>query len=192
MMIIWIAVIAVSVGLDQLTKALIAGSYQLGETHTIIPHIINFKFIRNEGAAWGMFSDSRWVFIVISAVLIIVLPFILYKFRKLHFLFGFSLSLIIGGAIGNMIDRVFAGSVVDFIEFSFFNFPVFNVADICVTVGAVMMFIYLVFFDKTLFRSDKKKTTGDSGEKATDDTQNTTSSDNANTPKQEQENENNN
>ena len=156
MMIIWIAVIAVSVGLDQLTKALIAGSYQLGETHTIIPHIINFKFIRNEGAAWGMFSDSRWVFIVISALLIIVLPFILYKFRKLHFLFGFSLSLIIGGAIGNMIDRVFAGSVVDFIEFSFFNFPVFNVADIFVCVGGGLIALWAILGTIREAREGKK------------------------------------
>ena len=173
MMIVWIVVIAASVGIDQLTKALIAGSYSIGQSNTVIPHIINFTYVRNEGAAWGMLSNSRWIFIAASAVLIIVLPFVLYKFRKLHFLFGFSLSLIIGGAIGNMIDRVFAGSVVDFIEFSFFDFPIFNFADICVTVGAVMMFIYLVFIDKTLLRSDKKKTdVTENGEEAEKENEN--------------------
>ena len=69
------------------------------------------------------------------------------------------MSLIIGGAIGNIIDRLFSGNgVTDFIEFAFVDFPIFNVADICVTVGAVMMFIYLVFIDKTFFMTkDSKK-----------------------------------
>ena len=159
-MVVWIIVIATSVGIDQLTKALISTSYSIGESHVIIPHLINFSYIRNEGAAWGIFSNNRWIFIVISAILIIILPIILYKFRKLHFLFGFSLSLIIGGAIGNMVDRVFFGSVIDFIEFEFINFPIFNFADICVTVGAVLMFIYLIFIDKTLLRSNKSKKDG--------------------------------
>lgn len=143
--------------IDQLTKYLISTNFDVGQSKEIIKGLINFTYIRNEGAAWGIFSNSRWVFIVITAIMIIVLPFILYKYRKLHFMFGFSLSLIISGAIGNMIDRVFAGSVVDFIEFAFFDFPIFNFADCCVTIGAVMMFIYLVFIDKTLFRSDKNK-----------------------------------
>ena len=106
-----------------------------------------------------MLSGARWIFIIISIAAIIILPIILYKYRKLHFLFGFSMSLIIGGAIGNIIDRLFSGNgVTDFIEFAFVDFPIFNVADICVTVGAVMMFIYLVFIDKTFFMTkDSKK-----------------------------------
>ena len=155
-MVLWIIIIALSVGLDQLTKYLISHSYEIGESHELIKGVLNFTYIRNEGAAWGMLSDSRWVFIVITAVMLVVLPLVLYKYRKLHFLFGFSLSLIIGGAIGNMIDRVFLGSVVDFIQAAFIDFPIFNVADSCVTVGAVLMFVYLVFIDKTLFRSEKK------------------------------------
>ena len=157
-MVIWIIVIALSVAIDQLTKYLISNSYAVGETHVLINGVLNFTYIRNEGAAWGMFSNSRWVFIVITAVMLVVMPLVLYKYRKLHFLFGFSLSLIIGGAIGNMIDRVFQGSVVDFIQAAFIDFPVFNFADCCVTVGAVLMFIYLVFIDKTLFHSEKKDT----------------------------------
>ena len=155
-MVLWIIIIALSVGLDQLTKYLISHSYEIGESHELIKGVLNFTYIRNEGAAWGMLSNSRWIFIAITAVMLVILPLVLYKYRKLHFLFGFSLSLIIGGAIGNMIDRVFLGSVVDFIQAAFIDFPIFNVADSCVTVGAVIMFIYLVFIDKTLFHSDKK------------------------------------
>lgn len=154
-MVLWIIVIIASVLIDQGTKLLISNTYALGESHELIKGVLNFTYIRNEGAAWGMLSDNRWVFIVITAIMLVVLPIVLYKYRKLHFLFGFSLSLIIGGAIGNMIDRVFQGSVVDFIQAAFIDFPIFNFADCCVTVGAALMFVYLVFIDKTLFKSKK-------------------------------------
>ena len=155
-MILWVIIIAACVGLDQLTKALISGSYALNESHEIIRGVINFHYIKNTGAAWGIFSNHRWIFIAASMILIIILPIILYRYRKAHFLFCFSLSIIIGGAIGNMIDRLFIGAVTDFIETAFMDFPVFNVADCFVTVGAALMFIYLIFIDKTIFRSDKK------------------------------------
>jgi signal peptidase II len=158
-MILWVSIILASVLLDQLTKLWAIESLALYESIEAIPFLINFCHIKNPGAAWGMFSDNRWVFIVISSVAIIGLPIFLYKYRKAPFLFGFSLSLIIGGAIGNMIDRLFApnGYVTDFIEFAFMDFPVFNVADICVCVGAFMLFIYLAFLDKVVFPPDEKK-----------------------------------
>lgn len=158
-MVLWIIIIALTVLLDQATKLITTVCLEVGETVKVIPGLINFTHIKNTGAAWGMFSDARWIFLLVSAAAIILLPILLYKYRKVHFLFGFSLSLIIGGAIGNMIDRLFAenGGVTDFIEFAFIDFPIFNVADICVCVGAVLMFIYLAFLDKTFFQDDKKK-----------------------------------
>lgn len=158
-MILWISIIAAVVLLDQGTKLLAIHYLELYEKVTAIPYFINFYHIKNTGAAWGMFSDSRWVFLIISSLAIIALPIFLYKYRKAPFLFGFSLSLIIGGAIGNMIDRIFApnGGVTDFIEFAFIDFPVFNVADICVCIGAVLMFIYLAFLDKVVFPPEEKK-----------------------------------
>lgn len=155
-MILWVLVIVASVILDQITKLLVTGNMALYESVPVIPHVFSFTYIHNYGAAWGIFSEHRWIFIVITGIAIIVLPIFLYRYRKLHFLFGLSLSLIIGGAIGNMIDRVFRGFVIDFLEFTFIDFPVFNIADICVTVGTVLMFIYIAFIDKTLF-ADKKE-----------------------------------
>ena len=154
---LWVAVIAVSVILDQVTKLIVVKNMELYETAPFIKGIIEFRYIENRGAAWGMFSESRWIFIIISAAALIPLPMLLYKYRNPHFLFGFSLSLVIGGAAGNMIDRVFAGAVVDFLNFQFIDFPVFNVADICVTAGAALMFIYLIFIDKEFFRDKKKE-----------------------------------
>ena len=165
---LWVAVIAVSVILDQVTKLIVVKNMELYETAPFIKGIIEFRYIENRGAAWGMFSENRWIFIIISAAALIALPIMLYKYRNLHFLFGFSLSLVIGGAAGNMIDRVFAGAVVDFLNFQFIDFPVFNVADICVTVGAALMFIYLIFIDKEFFR-DKKKEEAEKAEKAAAD-----------------------
>lgn len=157
-MVLWIIVIAVSVLIDQITKLIAAGNMVLYESIPVIKGFFSFTYIHNYGAAWGIFSEHRWVFIIITGIAIIVLPIILYKFRKLHFLFGFSMSLIIGGAVGNMIDRVFRGYVIDFLEFTFIDFPVFNVADICVTVGTVILFVYIAFIDKTLFAGKKKPT----------------------------------
>lgn len=156
-MLLWIIVIVASVLLDQITKMIVVHSMELHQSISVIDNVFSFTYIHNYGAAWGMFSEHRWVFILATAIAIVVFPIFLYRYRKLHFLFGFSLSLIIGGAIGNMIDRVFLGYVVDFLEATFIDFPVFNVADICVVCGAIMMFIYIAFLDKTLFVDKPRK-----------------------------------
>ena len=156
-MLLWILIIAASVLVDQITKLLAAGNMALYDSVTVIPHVFSFTYIHNYGAAWGLFSEHRWVFLILTGIALIVLPILLYRYRHLPFLFGFSLSLIIGGAIGNMIDRLFRGYVIDFLEFTFIDFPVFNVADICVTVGTILMFIYIVFLDKTFFADTKSK-----------------------------------
>ena len=154
-MILWIIIIAASVILDQLTKWIVVNSMELYESFVLIPKFFSFTYIHNYGAAWGMLSDRRWIFILITSVALIIMPIILYRYRKVHVLFSLSLSLFIGGALGNLIDRVFVGYVVDFLEFTFIDFPVFNVADICVVFGAGFMIVYALFFDQTFF-VDKK------------------------------------
>ena len=121
----------------------------------------------NYGAAWGMFSEHRWVFMLVTSVALVIMPIILYRYRKTHVLFSLSLSLFIGGAIGNMIDRVFVGYVVDFLEFTFIHFPVFNVADICVVCGAALMIVYALFFDKTFFVDKKSQAASTSAQEDT-------------------------
>ncbi len=155
-MLIWSGIIVLSVLLDQLTKWIAVQTLALHESVPVIDGFFSFSHIRNFGAAWGMLENHRWVFLIITGIAIIVLPIVLYKFRNIHVLFGVALSLIIGGAIGNMIDRVFLGYVVDFLEFTFIDFPVFNVADICVVIGTGLMALYILFFDKTFFVDTKK------------------------------------
>ena len=156
-MIVWTIIIIASVLLDQLSKWIVVRTMPLYDTIPLIDGFFSLTHIRNKGAAWGMFSDSRWVFIIATAIALIVLPLLLYRYRKLHFMFGLPLSLIIGGAAGNMIDRVFLGYVVDFMEFTFIDFPVFNVADVFIVVGTVMMMVYILFIDRELFTDKKNK-----------------------------------
>ena len=165
-MILWIMIIIASVLIDQISKLIVVQTLPLYDSVVLIDGFFSFTHIQNRGAAWGMFSEHRWVFLVATTIAIIVLPIILYRFRKLHVLFGTSMSLIIGGAIGNMIDRIFLGYVVDFLEFTFIDFPVFNIADVCIVVGTALMVVYILFFDKTLF-VDQKKTTETKEEKDT-------------------------
>ncbi len=155
-MILWTIIIVLSVILDQVSKLIVVNNMELYESVPLIEGFFSFSYIHNRGAAWGMLSDQRWVFIVVTAIALIVLPIILYRYRKLHVLFGTSLSLIIGGAFGNMIDRIFLGYVVDFLQFTFIDFPVFNIADVCIVVGTFMMAAYILFFDKTLFAEKNK------------------------------------
>ncbi len=155
-MILWTLIILASVLLDQITKFIVVQTMPLYDSITLIDGFFSFTHIRNLGAAWGMLSNHRWVFILLTGAALVILPIILYKYRKLHPLFGTAMSLIIGGAAGNMIDRLFLGYVVDFLEFTFIDFPVFNIADVCIVVGTGLMALYIIAFDKTLF-VDKKK-----------------------------------
>ena len=177
-MILWCIIIAALVILDQVTKILVAGNMVLHESIPVIPKLFSLTYIHNYGAAWGMFSNHRWVFMLITSLALIAMPIILYRYRKLHFLFGLSLSLFIGGAIGNMIDRVFLGYVVDFLQFTFIDFPIFNVADICVVCGAVIMMVYVIFFDKELLTDKKQPLKSEEEVKTTHDGTNQKNADN--------------
>ena len=168
-MILWISIIAATIILDQLTKWIVVNSMELSESIVLIEKIFSFTYVRNYGAAWGMFKDHQWVFMITTSLALIIMPIILYRYRKVHFLFNLSLSLFIGGAIGNMIDRVFVGYVVDFLQFTFIDFPVFNVADICVVFGAITMIVYALFFDKTFFVEKKAAPVSEHSEEDTAD-----------------------
>lgn len=179
-MLLWILIILASIVLDQAAKMIVVASMEYNQSIVLIKNVLSLHYIHNEGAAFGMLSGHRWVFMLVTAVALIAMPIILYRYRKLHVLFNLSLSLFIGGAIGNMIDRIFLGYVVDFFEFTFVNFAIFNVADICVVCGAAIMMVYVIFFDKELL-VDKKQTLKNTEEvKTADDGANQENTDNGN------------
>jgi signal peptidase II len=156
-MLIWIVVIVASVFADQLTKQLVVNFLDREEPLYIIKDVLRFSYVENRGAAFGMLDDHRWVFMIISTVAIVGLTFYMWKFCRENKFLCLGLSLIIGGGIGNMIDRVFLGYVIDFIDFC--AFPkiwmwVFNVADACVCVGAAIVALCLVI---DIVKESKKK-----------------------------------
>jgi len=161
-MIMWILLIAGVVLLDQLTKILVWSLMQVGESVDIIPNVFRFTYVQNEGAAFGMLAEHRWIFMVLSVIGIAAMLIYLWRFRPDSRLACTALSLIIGGGIGNMIDRVVLGYVVDFLDFC--AFPnlwmwVFNVADSCVCIGAGLLILWLVLDMVREVRKEKKRKT---------------------------------
>ena len=136
---------AVIVGVlaDYFTKLLAVSRLQGEDPVPLWRGVLRFSYVENRGAAWGMLENHRWVFMLFSALAIVVI--VIYLIRRDPPLSLFlSLSLILSGGIGNMIDRTFRGYVVDFIEFYLFEFPVFNLADCFVVVGAGLLVIRLL------------------------------------------------
>jgi signal peptidase II len=151
---LYIGVLLLVVILDQITKLLIVKNMQLGESIPLLKDVLHFTYILNEGAAFGMLADHRWVFLILSTVAVLgITAYLVLRSRKLGVLFGVSLSMIAGGGIGNMIDRIWngevlgSGAVIDFIDFC--AFPqiwtwIFNVADAAVCVGAGLIFLSIL------------------------------------------------
>ncbi len=142
--IIYALIILAGIGIDQLTKLLSVNFLKPKGSVPIIKNVIHLTYVENRGAAFGMLADNRWVFIVISTAAIIGLSIYLFKFKVPNMLYGIAISMIISGGIGNMIDRLALGYVVDFIDFALINFAVFNGADSFVCVGAGLLTLALI------------------------------------------------
>ncbi len=168
---LWLLVIIVSIVLDQVTKALAVSHLRPIDTFPIIQDALHLTYVTNYGAAFGILSDHRWVFLIVSTVAIVLVGAYLYYRRDDHPLLCTALSFIVGGGIGNMIDRTILGYVVDFVDFRLINFAVFNVADMFVCIGCGLMFIWLFKFAEFEDEAPKKKPrteTGSANEEHTD------------------------
>ena len=150
-MILYLIVIFLSVLADQLSKMAVDHWLPVvGDSVPLIRDVLHFTRVNNTGAAFGSMQNARWIFMVVSVVAIVLMLVVLARWKSLGRLGGIALSLAVGGGIGNMIDRIFRGYVVDFIDFC--AFPnlwkwVFNVADACVCVGCALLFIYILFVE---------------------------------------------
>lgn len=136
----------ITVALDQLTKLICVNHLELGESYEFLPGFLHFTYIRNEGAAFGSLSNARWVFMIASVIMIVAICAYIFIDKKLSFLSVTVLSVICGGGVGNMIDRIAYGYVIDFIDFKFLPFwsYIFNVADSFVCVGAFLLVIIFI------------------------------------------------
>ena len=140
-----LVVAALVVVADQITKLLIATNLTSESCFPVLGGLFNIRFVENSGAAWSILEGKTWLLVAISLAIMAVCVFMLIKKTYGSKLMFWAISLVLAGGVGNLIDRVFRGGrVVDFIEFGFIDFPVFNVADIAVCTGAglvVLMFI---------------------------------------------------
>ncbi len=144
--VVFSAVFIIALVLDRITK-IWASSHLISEDVSVWDGVLKFHYLENQGAAWGLFQNAFWLFYIITAVAVVVMAIIYARIpftKRYHFL-RFLLVMLCAGAVGNFIDRACYHYVVDFICVEFINFPVFNVADIYVTVSVFLIVIALFF-----------------------------------------------
>ena len=145
------------VALDQWTKFLVLENIPLYGHVDAIPGLVHFTYVRNTGAAFSAFEGAQWLFAIIFLALTAAVFFEYFKKRQPFTTFErWMIASIYGGGVGNMIDRVRFGYVVDMIEVDFMRFAVFNVADIFITCGCILLILHLAFFNKEFWKDDKK------------------------------------
>ena len=132
--------------IDQLTKKIITAIMNIGDSYEVIPHFLNITSHRNNGAAWGILSGKMGFFYIITLIILAVLIIFYIKETKYNAFMQVAISLLFAGALGNFIDRLFNGEVVDFIDTNIFgyDFPIFNIADSSLTIGVIFVIIALV------------------------------------------------
>ena len=146
---------AALVALDQLVKYLVMTRIPLGEHVPFLPQLLDLTYVQNTGAAFSMFSEHTWALALLSLVMSVLLALALRRELFRHPLGKLTLTLLLAGAVGNLIDRAFRGFVVDMFNVLFMRFAVFNVADICVVVGGIAAgAYYLLMWDKYEKNSD--------------------------------------
>ena len=148
---------AVIVAADQWTKYLVVENIPLYAYAKAIPGLFHFTYVQNTGAAFSALEGMQWLFVLIFAAMTLGILFE-YFFKNMGFTTfeRWCIAAIYGGGLGNMIDRVRFGYVVDMIATDFMDFPVFNVADMFITCGCIAMMVSLVFFNKNFWKEEKK------------------------------------
>jgi len=145
--------VAAIVALDQASKLWILNNLRMHEGFPLIPNVIHIFRESNDGAGWSILSGQTLILILIPVVASVAMIYVLATKKIKSKVGSWGITLILAGALGNLIDRAFrGGEVVDMLQFKFIDFPVFNVADVAVTCGAILFFIFLIFIYE-----DKKK-----------------------------------
>ncbi|HEM3725288.1 TPA: signal peptidase II [Streptococcus suis] len=137
-------VAAVLIVLDQLVKVWTVANIALDTVEPFLPGFMSLAYLRNYGAAWSILQNQQWFFTIVTLVVVTALIWYYIKQIQGNIWTLFSLSLMIAGALGNFIDRIRLGYVVDMFHLDFISFPVFNVADICLSVGVGILFICIM------------------------------------------------
>lgn len=149
--------IVLIVAFDQITKYFARLNLIGGDIKSFIPNFIQFRYAENTGMAFSMFSGARWLFVILTAAVCAAALWYMFSDRCKNLWVYWSLGVILAGGVGNLIDRIRFGYVVDFIEPVFVDFAIFNIADCAVTCGAVVLIAYLVC---DAFKKDKSERHG--------------------------------
>lgn len=155
---LYILAVLLMIAADQLVKYWAFTSLQAQHTIPLIENVFHLTYVENRGAAFSLFAqfDSRWIFVALAAIITVAIFAVLRK-RYIQTTLGrWSLVLVAAGALGNAIDRVIHGFVVDMFDFRLIHFPVFNVADIFICIGGVLFVIYFMFQHKDDKEADKQ------------------------------------
>ena len=154
LMAVFAAVIAAA---DQVTKFLTVANIGLNEQVSFLPGVLGLTYVRNTGAAFSSFEGMQWLFALIFVVFTVLIVWEYFKkplpFNKFE---RWCIAAIYGGGLGNMIDRIRLGYVVDMLRTEFMDFPVFNVADCFITCGCFALLVSLIFFNKEFWKEEKK------------------------------------
>lgn len=132
---------------DQSLKYYIKTNFRVGETRKVIPGVFSFNYLQNNGAAWNILAGKMWIFYIITLVASIIIIYYLFNLKYQNITFDIGLALIFGGVIGNFMDRLQMHYVIDMFQLDFINFNIFNIADMAITIGLFLVFIYLVFLE---------------------------------------------
>ncbi|WP_405102335.1 signal peptidase II [Oceanobacillus sp. FSL H7-0719] len=145
--------------IDQFTKWLVVANMEIGQRIPIIEDFFYLTSHRNSGAAWGILQGQMFFFYIITMIVIVVIVYYMQRYAKNNTLLAISLSLLLGGAIGNFIDRLFRQEVVDFASFIFgnYHFPIFNVADSALTIGVILVIIATILEERNEKRKERAK-----------------------------------
>lgn len=136
---------ALFIAVDQILKLLVVEYLKPDGIKTVISGLLSFQYVENRGAAFSILQNQRWVFVGTTVVICALIVYALFRYSHHEFFSYAASALIVGGGIGNLIDRVLHGYVVDYIHVSFFS-AIFNFADCCVTVGTICLMIHVLFF----------------------------------------------
>jgi len=138
------------VALDQWSKIMTISHLKNQTDISIINHVFELTYVENRGAAYGLFQNKIWLFVVFTIIILVAMVFLYFRLptSKRFTPLKISLILLFSGAVGNLIDRVKVGFVVDMFHFYWFEFPVFNVADICVVISCALLLFLMLFFYK--------------------------------------------
>jgi len=149
--------IAAIVGADQLSKFLVVANIPLGGEVPFLPGLLQLTYVQNTGAAFSSFEGQQWLFALIFLIFTVL---ILWEYRKKAMGFvpleRWCIAAIYAGGLGNMVDRIRLGYVVDMLETTFISFPVFNVADCFITCGCIFLLVHLWLFHKDFWKDEKK------------------------------------